>query len=238
MSVLIPKKAEKWREAMEKTKEGETILKNIESEENVPSAAADKFFQELSKTYTVGSDPLEHMENVLSWLGDTALVGPEADIGSMELLIRFSRMARLPDQPLLKKAGISFGRLLKNPKLISVLTELHLGNRRGIVWAAIESFVSSDIGNGMPTEKVLDKVGLSEKFVEPSYQVVYNASDVGKPCLVPTVLDAGSDERFRPPIKDAPYGMTSPRSGGGAGYPECVHEKCIIDQPGITLYVT
>jgi len=235
--MLIPKKAEKWRKAMEMTKQGKTVLKNIEREENVPSVVKNKFFRELSKTYTTGTNPLEHMENVLSSLADSALSGSKADIVSMELLIRFSRMARFPDQPLLKKAGISFSRLLKNPGLISVLTKLHLGNRRGIVWAAIENLVSSDIANGMPTEKILNKLGLTEKFVEPWYQAVYNASDVRKPCLVPTVLDAGSDHRFRPPIKDAPYGITSPRSGGGTGYPECVHQKCIIDQPAITLYV-
>ena len=236
--MLIPKKAEKWRKAMETTKQGKTVLKNIEREENVPSVEKNKFFKEISKTYTIGTNPLEHMENVLRSLADTALAGPKADIGSMELLLRFSRMARLPEQPLLKKAGISFSRLLKNPGLISVLTKLHLGNRRGIVWAAIENRVGSDIANGMPTEKILNKLGLTEKFVESWYKVVYNTSDVGKPCLVPTVLDAGSDHRFQPPIKDEPYGMTSPRSGGGLGYPECVHQKCVIDQPGITMYVT
>jgi len=236
--MLIPKKAEKWRKAMEMTKQGKIVLKNIEMEENVPNAIKNKFFQKLSKTYATGTNPLEHMDNVLSSLVDTALSGLDADIGSMDLLIRLSRMARLPDQPLLKKAGISFSRLLINPGLISVLTELHLGNRRGIVWTAIENPVSNDIANGMPIDKILNKLGLTEKFVEPWYQVVYNASDVGKPCLIPTVLDAGSNHHFLPPIKDAPYGMTLPCSGGGKGYPECVHKKCIINKPGITFYFT
>lgn len=187
--------------------------------------------------HKVGMDPLIHMEELLSSLTDTALTGPNADIRSMELLIRFSRMARLPEQPLLKKAGISFGRLLKNPGLISVLTKLHLGNRRGIVWAAIQDIVSSDIANGMHIKDVLNKLGLTEKFFEPWYKVEYNASNIGTPCLVPTVLDAGSDHRFRPPTKDAPHGMTSPCSGGGSGYSECVHQKCVIDKPGIELYI-
>lgn len=235
--MLIPKNAEKWRKAMEMTKEGKAVLKNIEREENVPSVVKNKFFQKLSKTYKVGMDPLKHMEKVLSSLAKTALSGPKADIRIMELLIRFSRMARLPEQPLLKKAGVGFSRLLKNPGLISVLTKLHLGNRRGIVWVALEALVSTDIANGMPIEDVLNKLGLTKKFVEPWYQVVYNASDIGAPCLVPTVLDAGSNHRFRPPTKDAPHGMTSPCSGGGSGYPECVHQTCVIDKPGITTYI-
>jgi len=233
----IPKKAQKWRKAMEMTKKGKTVLKNIEREENVPSVVKNKFFQKLSKTYKVGMDPLEHMEKVLSSISETALSGPKADIEDMELLIRFSRMARLPEQPLLKKAGVGFSRLLKNPGLISVLTKLHLGNRRGIVWAALEALVSSDITNGMPIEDVLNKLGLTEKFIEPWYKVVYNASDIGAPCLVPTVLDAGRNHRFRPQTKDAMYGMTSPCSGGGSGYPECVHQKCVVDKPGIELYI-
>ncbi len=237
MFMLIPKKAEKWRKAMKMTKEGKTVLKNIEREENVPSVVQNKFFQKIGQTYKVALDPLIHMEELLSSLADTALSGPNADIGSMELLIRFSRMARLPEQPLLKKAGVSYARLLKNPGLISVLTKLRLGNRRGIVWAAVEALVSSDIANGMPTEDVLNKLGLTEELVEPWYQVVYNASDIGAPCLVPTVLDAGSDYRFWPPTKNAPYGMTWPCSGGGSGYPEGVHQKCVIDQPGIKLYI-
>lgn len=236
--MVIPKSAENWRRAMEKTKQGKKVLKNIEREKNVPNAVKNRFFQKLSKTYTIGTNPLEHMENVLSSLASTALSGPKVDIGSMELLIRFSRMARLPDQQLFKKAGISFTRLLKNPGLISVLTKLHLGNRRGIVWAAIETSVSSDISNGMPIEKILNKLGITDKFVEPWYQAVYNASDVGKPCLIPTVFDAGSDYRFLPPTKDEPYGMTSPCSSGGTGYPECVHGKCVIDKPAIKLYIS
>lgn len=237
MFMLIPKKAEKWRKAMEMTKKGKTVLKNIEGEENVPSTVRNKFFQKLSKTYTDGMDPLKHMEKVLSSISETALSGPKADIEDMELLIRFSRMARLPEQPLLKKAGVGFSCLLKNPGLISVLAKLHLGNQRGIVWTALEGLVSSDIVNGMPIEDVLNKLGLTEKFIEPWYKVVYNASDIGAPCLVPTVLDAGSNYRFRPPTKDASHGMTSPCSGGGSGYPECVHQTCVIDKPGITTYI-
>ena len=45
--MVIPKSAEKWRKAMEKTKQGKKVLKNIEREENVPTAVKNKFFQEL-----------------------------------------------------------------------------------------------------------------------------------------------------------------------------------------------
>jgi len=218
------------------TNEGKTVLQNIKKEENVPDTVTNNFFQELSKTYKVGMDPLNHMEKVLSKLTKTALSGPDADVGSMDLLIRFSRMARLLEQPIFKKAGIGYSRLMKNPGLISILIELSLGNARGIVWAALQNPVTSDMAGGTSIEEILSNLGLTDKFIEPWYQAVYTVSDIGASCLVPTVLDAGSDYRFRPPAKDAPYGMTSPFSGGGSGYPEYVHQKCVIDKPGITLH--
>ncbi len=234
--MIIPPEAENWRKSAGRTKRGEKILKNVEQEKNVPSRITRKFFEKLVKMYKPSTDPLDHMERILFIVQATALSGHKAIIGDMELLIRFARLARLPEQLIFKKAGISFQRLLRNLDLVDKLTEIQLGNRRGIVWGALEKVVSADFDGSKSIEKILDKMGLTDKFEESWYSMIYNVSDLDSDCKVPTVFDAGANEWFKPSGENAPHGMTSPISGMGSGYPEYVHEQCTINQPSIKTY--
>lgn len=230
----IPTSADKWCQAMERTPEGKKILENVRKEENVPAKVAKAFFAKVSRNYDSSADPVAHMRKNLNELKSAVLCGPSRELG-LQLLTRFARMARLANDPALKKAGVSYQRLSKNPSLITRIAEMEIGNRGKIVWAALEEPVSKDIEKN--PVKVLNKMGITDKFEESWFQIVYNAGDTGLMCHVPTVLDRGANQHFKPAPKDADSGTTSPCSGKEKGYPEYVHGKCKIDQPALTPYV-
>ncbi len=233
--MTIPAKARKWADAMSKTARGRRIIKNVEREQNVPSGLARSFFNAISRAYAKGGDPMRAMGKALLSTAAFVLAGPSFDLG-LDLLTRFEPLARLADSPDLKRAGVSLQRLIANPGLVDIITELRLGNARGIVWTALEEAVSADVNRDASIREVVDRLGITDDLREDMYEVVYGAGDVGDPCHVPTVLDAGADDRFRPSPKGAKHGMTHPCSGSGAGYPEYVHRECVVGDPNVRLH--
>jgi hypothetical protein len=231
----VSKGLDSWVQAMKKTEASRRVIQNLVAEVNVPAKLGTSFFSDLAKRYDGSKRPAEHMNAVLASKEKYGLGGPKRNL-ELELLTRFARLARLADHPDLKKGGISFQRLLKKPDLIGRLRAMRLGNRRGIVWAARETPVGKDLLES-DISKVLDKLGLTDRFEEPWCQITYSSGDFPGPCNVPTVLDAGADPRFRPSAKDADSGITAPCSLKGQGYPEYVHKACDVDRPGLKAFI-
>jgi hypothetical protein len=235
----IPDTAKNWERAMRLlgTPAAEQVLKNVEEEQNVPEDISVKFFTALGSSFDSTKDPLAHLDNILSAVTPCALSGPHRTPSS-DGLTRFAPLKSLLDHPDLKRAGVNVPKLLRMPSLIERITALPLGNRRGIVWAALFTEIRGEMDKGVPIEEILDRLGLSETLIQPMYQVAYDKADVGEKCHVPTVLDAGSFHRFRCSLKDARAGKTYPCSGSGDGFSEYVHRNCTVQNPSIKIYAT
>jgi hypothetical protein len=233
----IPDNAKNWERAMRLrgSPEAEQVLKNVEQEANVPDGVATLFFTKLGGSFDSTGDPLQHMETVVGTVKTCALAGPTCTPDS-DTLTRFASLHHLADQPDLKRAGVSARTLLQMPRLVGRIKTLGLGNRRGVVWAALFEEIRVEMDNGVSVDEILNRLGLSETLVDPVYQVYYNKADIGKPCQVPTVLDAGSNHRFRCAAKDAKSGRTWPCSGKGDGFSEFVHGVCTARAPTIKIY--
>lgn len=234
----IPKKADTWVGAMEATSEGMQIVTNLKDEENVPHDVGAAFFEAIADSFDLGEDPDAEMNATLVSMPTSERSGPGRSLG-LQLLTRFAPLARLTDTPSLRRAGVSEQMLLADPSLVDKIRELPLGhprNPRNIVWAATEDPVSADIDGGFGLSETLNKLGIPKAREQDMYQAVYSANDLSEDCHVPTVLDAGANPCFRPAEKDAPSGMTHPCQGGGAGYPEYVHRKCMVTDPRIRVH--
>ena len=215
---------------------GRQILENLDVEENVPADVSSSFWKTLDSLYSGETSPMEALGRAVSSVSKAALAGPQVSLGTT-LLTRFAKLVRLLDRPELGLAGINLARLVARPDLVDKIEKLPLGNQRGIVWAALDKPIDKDLISGASTEATLDRLGICETQVESFYRVVYDAGAFAGSCYVPTVLDAGTDARFRPAPAGATQGMTRPCSGNGVGYPEYVHEKCVVGRPKISVHL-
>lgn len=170
--------------------------------------------------------------------------------------VRFTHMARLalPSKltdmfPTLDTAasGLSAGALefadadlvenLLNEAMLS--SELQLSN---LVWVA-ERSPDFDAAKASPVD-LADRLGLLDHHLHlstgyPCVAVQFARADLPPSATlhVPSSLDGISNERFRP-VTDctAPCGMTAPLNPAtGVGFPEAVHEACIVTQFDLTL---
>jgi hypothetical protein len=234
----VPKKAGGWARAMRQTVEGKQVVANCGAEENVPLATEVDFFKEIVTAHKPRHDASATMDGVLGSNRRFDLCGEAVKLG-LALLVRFSSLKHLADSPAARKAGISEQMLIRNPGLADRIREIPLGNPnspRNIVWAALEEQVARDLANGFTLSQLLNKLGIRERADQPMYGAVYSANDLGGQGHVPTVLDAGSDSRFRPSPKGSGFGMTRPCAGVEPGYREYVHGKCIVKNPGLKVH--
>lgn len=231
----IPSSLAKWKQGMREDSGGRQIIENLEVEENVPADVSSSFFETLDSLYSGKISPMETLGRAVSSVSKAALDGPEVSLGTT-LLTRFAKLVRLLDRPELGLAGINLARLVERPELVDKIEELPLGNRRGIVWAALNKPIDKDLVSGTSAEATLERLGICETQVESFYRVIYDTGAFDGSCHVPTVLDAGTDARFRPAPAGATQGMTRPWSGNGVGYPEYVHEKCVVRRPKISVH--
>lgn len=242
----IPKTADAWVQAMEQSNEGNQILQNLREEENVPANAAKKFFEELGEKYTAGDDPITHFKmtrrsffrrNPRS-VPKFSRLGPAARLREDTGLTYFSVLgSRFTDTEEFRSAGINLRSLKANPRLVDKISKLTLGGRTGIVWTALLDPIDNDIKAGARIPDVIDRLGREAQKKEIWYQVTYNSDDLQGKCHLPTVLHPGANMYFRPAPKCANHGMTHPCSFNGQGYPECVHGKCVLSNPGIRPHV-
>ena len=121
----IPPRASKWAEDMAQTNTGKEVIENLEREQNVPKDLANEFFNRVSKSYDPPTDPSQHMIEVLGGMVESALAGPEADLG-LVLLTRFAPLARLAQLQVFRSAGISEQMLARHPEVVDMVKELPL----------------------------------------------------------------------------------------------------------------
>lgn len=215
------------------------ILANIMEEENVPPAITDAVFDQLHASYDSTGDPVHQFVHALNDTSESALAGPEAELRRMSLLTRFTLLSRFAtSQPEAKRRGYNKSKFIAKPGRLNELRKVDVGSPpRGIVWAALEEPIANDLASGMPVDDIIDRLGLSVEMRAPMVRITYNEGDAKPPLKVPTVFDAEDFEMFRPSPKGSPHGMTRPASGKGNGYPEYVHDRCTLTDPGLTLFL-
>ena len=122
-----PHACEEWVTSAKSSCASRQILCNLHNEQNVPGDVAARFWDQLCHTFDPAQDPIEHMRTVLRRFPEGALAGPEVDLG-VQFLTHFAVLARLADQPALRRAGISAKKLIDTPNLVDNIRELVLGN--------------------------------------------------------------------------------------------------------------
>ena len=233
----IPRNLSGWRARMQKHPRGRQILANIAAEENVPDSVSRTVFSELQLNYKTKRDPVQSLISALHRVDKSALSGPRANIGGMDLLTRFTSLSRIADQAEARRRGYTETNLIAKPNLLDKLRTIRVGyGARNIAWAAAEKPVGNDLAAGVSADLVLDRLGMQIPLA-PMVQITYNVADVPPPIKVPTAFDAGGFAEFRPAPKGAGSGMTRPVSGKGRGYPEFVHRGCAISDPGLRLHL-
>jgi hypothetical protein len=232
----IPRNLSGWRARMQKHPRGRQILANIAAEENVPESVSRAVFSELQLHDESKRDPVQSLLSTLDGVVKSALSGPKAHIGEMDLLTHFTSLSHIADQAEARRRGYTETKFIAKPNLLDKLPTIRVGYRgRNIVWAAAEKPVGNDLAAGAPVDLVLDRLGMPVPLA-PMVQITYNVVDVPPPIKVPTAFDAGGLSEFRPAPKGAGSGMTRPVSGKGHGYPEFVHRGCDISDPGLRLH--
>src|SRR5436190_12359869 len=193
--MFIPKIAKEWAIEMDSSDDGRQILTNVKREKNVEAAKGTSFFEKLASSYLTTENPGSHMNNVLLSFPEFGFLGPLSGL-SDERLTRFGFAERLPEQPDLRRRGVSFQQLKRRPGLLGTIRTLSLGNRRGIVWAALDDPVERDLKGGVSVSVVIDRLGLMKELEQAMYRIAYSAAEIGNPCQTPTVLDAGANPKF------------------------------------------